>query len=49
MTNNDMQFFKGSKNPIGMIQSIHFDSQFYQANPDFFHPDGIWVFTGCQG
>lgn len=46
---NEFQFFKGSKNPIGVFQSLHFDSAFYQANPDFFHPDGIWVFCGAQG
>lgn len=37
-------YFKGSKNPIGVFQSLHFDSRFYQENPDFFHPCGIWVF-----
>lgn len=42
-------YFKGSKNPIGVFQSLHFDSKFYQENPDFFHPCGIWVFCGAQG
>lgn len=46
---SDKEFFRGSKNPIGLFQSLHFDSQFYQAHPDFFHPCGIWVFTGPQG
>lgn len=46
--NDDFQYFKGSKNPVGMFQSIHFDSVFYQANPDYFHPWGIWVFCGPQ-
>ena len=46
---NEFDFFKGSHNPIGVFQSLHFDSMFYQANPDYFHPDGIWVFCGAQG
>lgn len=46
---DEFQFFKGSKNPVGLFQSLHFDSVFYQNNPDFFHPDGIWVFCGAQG
>ena len=47
MLNKD--YFKGSKNPVGLFQSLRFDSRFYQAHPDFFHPDGIIVFTGPQG
>lgn len=47
--NIDKEFFKGSKNPVGLLQSLHFDSEFYQKNPDFFHPDGIMVFCGAQG
>ena len=46
---SEYKFFEGSKNPVGMLQSLHFDSAFYQKNPDFFHPDGIWVFCGAQG
>lgn len=46
---DEFQYFKGSKNPIGAFQSLHFDSVFYQNNPDYFHPDGIWVFCGSQG
>ena len=45
----EFSYFDGSKNPIGLIQSIHFDSKFYQANPDFFHPDGIILMCGSQG
>ena len=45
----EKDFFKGSKNPLNMLQSLHFDSKFYQSNPDFFHPCGIWVFCGAQG
>lgn len=46
---NDKEFFQGSKNPIGILQSLHFDSTFYTEHPDFFHPCGIWVFCGAQG
>lgn len=46
---NDKEYFNGSKNPVGVIQSLHFDSKFYQSNPDYFHPDGIWIFCGAQG
>lgn len=46
---DEYKFFEGSKNPVGMLSSLHFDSKFYQANPDFFHPCGIWVFCGAQG
>lgn len=49
MNKDELQYFKGSHNPIGVFQSLHFDSKFYQANPDFFHPCGIWVFCGSQG
>lgn len=46
---DEFQYFKGSKNPVGIIQSLHFDSVFYQNNPDYFHPDGIWVFVAHKG
>ena len=46
---NDKEYFQGSKNPIGVFQSLHFDSVFYREHPDFFHPVGIWVFCGAQG
>ena len=49
MSKDELEFFKGSHNPVGAVQAIHFDSKFYQANPDFFHPSGIIVFCGCQG
>lgn len=49
MAKQFFDYFKGSKNPVNAIKSIHFDSAFYQNNPDFFHPDGIIVFTGPQG
>lgn len=46
---NDKDYFRGSHNPVGVFQSIHFDSQFYQAHPDYMHCDGIWIFCGAQG
>lgn len=46
MAKDEMQYFKGSHNPSGLFRSLHFDSKFYQANPFFFHPSGIWVFCG---
>lgn len=46
---NEKEYFQGSKNPIGMLQSLHFDSTFYSEHPNFFHPVGIWVFCGAQG
>lgn len=49
MSKDEFQYFKGSHNPMSVFQSLHFDSQFYQANPDFFHPCGIWLFCGSQG
>lgn len=49
MNKDEMSFFSGSKNPVGVFQSLHFDSAFYQKNPDYFHPDGIWTFCGAQG
>lgn len=41
--------FKGSHNPVNIIRSLRFDAQFYQNNPDYFNPCGIWVFCGSQG
>lgn len=47
--NNDIRFFKGSHNPLNIFRSLHHDSVFYQSNPHYFHPFGIWVFCGSQG
>ena len=46
---NEKQFFKGSKNPINAIKSMKFDLQFFRENPDYFEPDGLWIFCGAQG
>lgn len=46
---NELEYFKGSHNPIGAVKAIHHDSLFYQQNPDYFHPDGIICFCGPQG
>lgn len=42
-------YYKGSLNPIHFFRSIHFDSEFYQKNPNYFEPDGIHIFCGPQG
>lgn len=46
---SDLSYFSGSHNPINAFRSLHYDSAFYQKNPDYFHPDGIWTFCGAQG
>lgn len=46
---DDKRFFTGSHNPLNIFRSLHYDSKFYQANPFYFHPYGIWVFCGAQG
>lgn len=45
----DIQYFKGSHNPLNFIKSLRFDSRFYCKNPDYMEPCGIWVFCGSQG
>lgn len=45
----DLQYFKGSHNPVNFFRSLHYDSVFYRKNPDYFEPCGIWVFCGSQG
>lgn len=45
----EKDYFKGSKNPIDIWRSFRFDAQFYQDNPNYFNPAGIWVFCGAQG
>lgn len=47
--NYEKDYFSGSHNPVNFFRSLHFDSKFYQENPDYFHPSGIWVFCGPQG
>lgn len=42
-------YFKGSKNPLNLWRSFRFDVEFYQKNPYYFNPCGIWIFCGAQG
>lgn len=45
----ETKYFIGSKNPANLVRAIRFNLKFYQDNPDYFHPCGIWVFCGSQG
>lgn len=43
------EFTKGSKNPLNVFKTLNYNIRFAQNNPDYFYPDGIWVFCGPQG
>lgn len=42
-------YLKGSLNPKNAIATIKHNILFARNNPDYFYPDGIWVFCGPQG
>lgn len=42
-------YLKGSLNPKHAIATIKHNILFARNNPDYFYPDGIWVFCGPQG
>lgn len=42
-------YLKGSINPLNMLKTIRHNILFARNNPDYFYPDGIWVFCGRQG
>lgn len=42
-------FTNGSKNPLNVFKTIDYNIRFARNNPDYFYPDGIWVFCGPQG
>lgn len=42
-------FLSGSINPFNTIDTIKHNILFARNNPDYFYPDGIWVFCGPQG
>ena len=42
-------YLKGSLNPKHVIATIKHNILFARNNPDYFYPDGIWVFCGPQG
>lgn len=43
------QFTKGSKNPADALRAASFTAKYLMDNPEYFNPDGIWVFCGPQG
>ena len=46
---NIQDFLKGSLNPKNIFATIKHNILFARNNPDYFYPDGIWVFCGPQG
>lgn len=42
-------YLKGSLNPRHALATIKHNILFARNNPDYFYPDGIWVFCGPQG
>lgn len=42
-------YLRGSLNPLNVIATIKHNILFARNNPDYFYPDGIWVFCGPQG
>ena len=46
---NIQDFLKGSLNPKHILATIKHNILFARNNPDYFYPDGIWVFCGPQG
>ena len=42
-------YLKGSLNPKNAVATIKHNILFARNNPDYFYPDGIWVFCGPQG
>lgn len=42
-------YLKGSLNPKHALNTIKHNILFARNNPDYFYPDGIWVFCGPQG
>ncbi len=42
-------YLKGSLNPKHALRTIKHNILFARNNPDYFYPDGIWVFCGPQG
>lgn len=39
----------GSLNPMGGIAAAYYSAKYLMRNPNYFRPDGIWVFCGPQG
>lgn len=47
--NKITDYLKGSLNPKHIFATIKHNILFARNNPDYFYPDGIWVFCGPQG
>lgn len=45
----DYNYFRGSKNPKNLVDSIKHNIEFNKAHPHYFHPEGITIFSGSQG
>lgn len=43
------RYTSGSKNPASGLSAAAYRFKYLVDNPDYFRPDGIWVFTGPQG
>lgn len=46
---SEKSFFTGSHDPADYFRSWAFNAKYLKENPDYFDPDGIWVFCGSQG
>lgn len=46
---NIKDYLAGSVNPLNIYKTIRHNVLFARNNPDYFYPDGIWVFCGPQG
>lgn len=46
---NITDYLKGSLNPKHIFTTVKHNILFARNNPDYFYPDGIWVFCGPQG
>lgn len=43
------EFTKGTKNPLQGLRAGYYTLKYLVDNPEYFQPDGIWVFCGAQG
>lgn len=42
-------YTSGTRNPMAGLASAYYSAKYLMANPQYFGPDGIWVFCGPQG
>lgn len=45
---SDVDYFRGSHRPTDFFRSVIHDYRFYQNNPFYFDPCGLWIFCGAQ-